>query len=154
MIFKVSYLLKKFPIFVSSVHNFGKSDDDIIQYKSTYFQQMHQWFVCMYIFHELMHEQPIKQYNIFIQKQYNTFIQGLCKKILTQTWSSLGDREAQLREPITKSTTGYNYPSHCHNFCVNCLKLVNCSHSTILGTKNSAQLVTVFRISASKRFPD
>jgi hypothetical protein len=28
--FKVLYLLKMCPIFVSSVHNFGKSDDDII----------------------------------------------------------------------------------------------------------------------------
>ena len=30
LIFKVLYLLKMCPIFVGSVHNFGKSDDDII----------------------------------------------------------------------------------------------------------------------------
>ena len=30
LIFEVFYFLKMCPIFVSSVHNFGKSDDDII----------------------------------------------------------------------------------------------------------------------------
>ena len=30
LIFKVLYLLKMYPIFVGSVQNFGKSDDDII----------------------------------------------------------------------------------------------------------------------------
>ena len=30
LIFKVLYLLKMCPIFVGSVHNFGKSDDDTI----------------------------------------------------------------------------------------------------------------------------
>ena len=30
LIFKVLYLLKVCPIFVGSIHNFGKSDDDII----------------------------------------------------------------------------------------------------------------------------
>ena len=32
------------PIVVSSVHNFGKSDDDIIQWKNASFQYMHLWF--------------------------------------------------------------------------------------------------------------
>ena len=32
LIFKVLYLLKRCPIFVCSVHNSGKSEDDIIQY--------------------------------------------------------------------------------------------------------------------------
>ena len=40
LIFKVVYLLKMCPILVSSVHNFGRSDDDIIQWKNAYFP----WF--------------------------------------------------------------------------------------------------------------
>ena len=32
--FKVLYLLKMCPIFVGSVHNFGKSDDDIIHWSN------------------------------------------------------------------------------------------------------------------------
>ena len=35
--FKILYILKLCPIFVSSIHNFGKSDDYIIYWKSTYF---------------------------------------------------------------------------------------------------------------------
>ena len=38
------YFLKMCPIFVGSVHNFGKSDDDIIYYKNASIQCMHLWF--------------------------------------------------------------------------------------------------------------
>ena len=36
IIFKVLFLLKMSPIFVSSVYNFGKSNNDIIHWQSTY----------------------------------------------------------------------------------------------------------------------
>ena len=35
---------KNFAIFEEVVHNFGRSDDDMIQRKNAYFQYMHTWF--------------------------------------------------------------------------------------------------------------
>ena len=37
LIFKILYFLKMCPIFVGSVHNFGRSDGDIIYRKIAYF---------------------------------------------------------------------------------------------------------------------
>ena len=42
--FKVLCFLKMYPIFVGSFHNFGRSDDDMIQWTNAYFPQMYTWF--------------------------------------------------------------------------------------------------------------